>query len=192
MARELTGAWSVRFEPKWGGPAKPVEFAALEDWTNRAEPGIKYYSGAAVYEKTFDLPDAKLKTKSARLFLDLGVVHDLASVNLNGRDLGVVWTAPWRVDISSAVKAKKNHLVLKVTNCWANRQIGDEQLPTDCEYRPGDRGYGGALKSFPDWLVKGRPGRCHGRFTFATWNYFTKDSPLESSGLLGPVRLCVQ
>jgi hypothetical protein len=185
---ELPGPWSVRFDPQWGGPEKPVPFAALENWTNRPESGIKYYSGTAVYEKSFDLPDAKLKKN--KLYLDLGEVRDIAEVSLNGHDLGVVWTAPWRVDISGVVKTKNNRLQIKVTNCWANRQIGDEQLPADCEFGKGSFGYGGPLKAFPDWLVKNQP-RTSGRFTFATWNYFNAKSPLESSGLLGPVKLLV-
>ena len=188
---ELTGAWSVQFDPKWGGLEKPVEFATLENWTNRSETGIKYYSGTAVYERTFDLPDAKLKTSNSKLFLELGEVRDVAEVSLNEHDLGVVWSAPWRVDISSVVKTTDNKLRIKVTNCWANRQIGDEQLPADCQYRKGDQGYGGPLKYFPVWLVKKQP-RTSGRYTFTTWNYFTKNSPLESSGLLGPVRLCAE
>ena len=183
---EINGVWSVLFDPKWGGPEKPVEFASLEDWRNRSEPGIKYFSGTAVYEKTFDLRDATIA--SERLFLDFGEVHDVAEVSLNGHDFGVVWTAPWRVDISELVKAKNNRLTVKVTNCWANRQIGDEQLPADCVFGKGDYGYGGPLKAFPEWLVKNQP-RTSGRFTFATWNYFNAKSPLESSGMLGPVKL---
>ena len=185
---EITGAWMVQFAPKWGGPGNPVEFASLENWTNRAEIGIKYFSGTAVYEKTFDLPPATAGNHHPKIFLDLGTVHDVASVTLNGKDFGVVWTSPWRVDISSVVKAKHNQLKIKITNCWANRQIGDQQLPPDCEYRKGDRGFGGPLKSFPDWLVKNQS-RPSGRFTFTTWNYFSSESPLKSSGLLGPVKL---
>lgn len=139
---DLDDAWRVQFDPKWGGPAQPVEFATLEDWTNRPEIGIKYYSGTAVYEKNFDLPDTVSASPGVRLFLDLGTVRDIAEMSLNGHDLGVVWTVPWRVDITSAVKAKGNRLQIKVTNCWANRQIGDEQLPADCVFcqrRPGLR-----------------------------------------------------
>jgi hypothetical protein len=187
---EISGTWSVQFDPKWGGPKQPVAFASLENWTNRAETGIKYFSGTAVYEKTFDLPNSKLNTKNSKLYLDLGEVRDVAEVSLNGHELGVVWTAPWRVDVSGLVKAKRNRLTVKVTNCWANRQIGDEQLPADCEFGKGDFGYGGPLRAFPDWLVKKQPRRS-GRFTFTTWNYFNKNSPLESSGLLGPVKLLV-
>ena len=189
IAGEITNAWRVQFDPHWGGPEKPVEFKTLDDWTDRAESAIKYYSGTAVYETEFDLPVLKLKTRNSKWLLDLGTVHDIASVSLNGHELGVVWTATWRVDITSAVKSKRNHLVIKVTNCWANRQIGDEQQPADCEFAKGEMGYGGPLKSFPEWFLKGTPRPSSGRYTFATWNYFTKDSPLVSSGLLGPVRI---
>ncbi len=85
----LEGPWQVAFDPTWGGPEK-VTFETLQDWTTSRERGIKYYSGIASYRKTFDLPQATGK----RLYLDLGTVHDLARVNLNGKDLGVVWCAP--------------------------------------------------------------------------------------------------
>ncbi len=185
---EISGAWQVAFDPKWGGP-KSATFEKLDDWTRRAEPGIKFFSGTAVYAKTFDLPEAQIKNRKSKIFLDLGVVHALAEVWLNGKNLGVVWTAPWRMDISSAVKAKNNKLEIKVTNVWANRLIGDEQEPADCEFGKGAFGFGGPLKTFPEWFIKGTPRPSSGRFTFATWNYFTKDSPLVSSGLLGPVTL---
>jgi hypothetical protein len=186
---EIGGTWLVQFDPKWGGPGKPVTFAALNDWTNRSEPGIRYYSGTAVYKNEFDLPSSETINRKSKLFLDLGTVRDIAKVSLNGRDLGVVWTAPWRVDITKAVKSKHNQLVVKVTNCWANRQIGDEQEPADCEFGKGDMGYGGPLKAFPDWVVKDAPRPSAGRYTFTTWNYFNQNSHLESSGLIGPVSI---
>lgn len=185
---EISGAWTVKFDSKSGGPEKPVKLSKFDDWSQRSEPGIKYYSGTAVYETAFDLPAGN----APKFYLDLGTVHDIASVSLNGHDLGVVWTAPWRVDITAAVKPKGNHLAIKVTNCWANRQIGDEQQPADCEFGEGDRGYGGPLKVFPEWLVKGQPRPSPGRFTFAMWNYFNRNSPLLPSGLLGPVTLISQ
>lgn len=186
---ELQGAWTVQFDPKWGGPTEPVSFPTLTDWTNRPESGIRYYSGTAEYEQEFDCPAGWVS--GSHLWLDLGTVHDLASVSLNGQDLGVVWTAPWQVDLTPALRARHNRLVIKVTNCWANRLIGDEQQPADCAFRKGDRGFGGPLNAFPDWLIKGQP-RPSGRYTFTTWNYFNRNSPLESSGLLGPVRLMEQ
>ncbi len=98
---DLAGPWNVAFDAKWGGPAEPVKFDSLVDWTTRTEPGIKYFSGAAVYTKKFDLPSTA--TPGQRLILDLGDVHEVASVKLNGQDLGVVWMHPARVDITSVV-----------------------------------------------------------------------------------------
>jgi hypothetical protein len=126
---ELTGPWTVAFDPKWGGPEKIV-FDKLEDWTKRPEAGIKFYSGTAVYRKTFDLADLPSLAKKP-IYLDLGTVNYLARVRLNGRDLGVVWTAPWRVDISGVVKAKHNELEIEVVNTWLNRLVGDAQLPPE-------------------------------------------------------------
>ena len=100
---QLTGPWEVSFDPKWGGPAR-ITFDALADWTQRAEPGIQYYSGAATYRKEFDLP-AGATRGTHTLYLDLGTVRNLARVRLNDQDLGVVWCAPWRVTITDAVTA---------------------------------------------------------------------------------------
>jgi hypothetical protein len=182
----VDGTWRVTFDPKWGGPSEPVEFATLGDWTMRPEPGIRYYSGTAVYRTIFDLPRAV----SAPTFLDLGNVKHLARVRLNGRDLGVVWCAPWGVSVPKGLlKRTGNELEVEITNVWANRLIGDEQEPPDCEWSPGHMGNGGYLKRFPDWFVKGQPRPSKGRYTFTTWNYFDKNSKPLSSGLLGPVRL---
>jgi hypothetical protein len=125
---ELSGPWTVAFDPKWGGPEKIV-FEKLDDWTKRPEPGIKYYSGTAVYRKTFDMP--ALPKEKEKLFLDLGTVDYVARVKLNGRDLGIVWTAPWRVDISGVVKEKGNELDIEVVNTWLNRMVGDAHVPPE-------------------------------------------------------------
>jgi hypothetical protein len=77
---------------------------------------------------------------------------------------------------------------IDVTNTWANRLIGDEQEPADCEWLPGHQG-GRFLKEFPDWFLNKTARPSPGRFCFSTWNYFTRDSALQPSGLLGPVRL---
>jgi hypothetical protein len=146
----------------------------LTDWSQNADPGIKYDSGTAVYRQTFDLP----KQDGQTLWLDLGKVKNMARVRLNGKDLGVVWTAPWRVDITAAVQPEGNQLEIEVVNLWANRLIGDEQLPED-GIRDGQ---------FPQWLTDGTA-RTSGRYTFATHKHYTKNSPLLESGLLGPVSI---
>ncbi len=180
---EITGSWDVSFDPKWGGP-KSAKFDKLTDWTSRPEAGIRYYSGTAICRKSFDATHFKQVT-----YLELGTVNHIARVRLNGRDLGVVWCAPWGVHLpAKLLKPKGNMLEIEVTNVWANRLIGDEQQPADCEWLPGHMG-GWFLKRFPDWFVKGQARPSKGRYCFTTWNYFTKDSPLVPSGLLGPVRL---
>jgi hypothetical protein len=126
---ELNGAWEVRFDPKWGGPASVV-FDKLVDWTQRPEEGIRFYSGTAVYRKTFDLPKTLAgEPLTSPVYLDLGVVKDVAEVRLNGKRLGVVWTAPWRVDVGGALKRQGNELEIDVVNQWPNRLIGDSRLP---------------------------------------------------------------
>ena len=122
---ELPGSWTVRFDPKWGGP-ESVEFAELTSWPMRPEEGIKWYGGTATYSKAFDLPPHHTGKK---LFLDLGSVMNLAEVRLNGKNLGVVWTPPFRVNISDAVRATGNKLEIDVVNPWYNRLIKDLTLP---------------------------------------------------------------
>ena len=182
---EVAGSWEVTFDPKWGGPAKPVTFEKLEDWSKHLEEGIRYYSGTATYRKTMSI-SPELIGKDRQLHLDLGDVAVMAEVKLNGTDLGILWKPPFRVDITDAVKAGVNTLEVKVVNLWVNRLIGDEQLPEDSD-RVGDWG---VLKSWPQWLEQGRASPA-GRVTFGSLRLWTKNSPLQESGLLGPVRLFV-
>lgn len=185
----LNGNWNVKFDQRWGGPVKNIVFDSLTDWTLNTNNGIKYYSGTAVYTKRFNLPSSITNT-SQQSWLDLGTVNHIALVELNGKSLGVVWTAPWRISIPvKLLKASDNVLKIRVTNVWANRLIGDEQEPPDCEWLPGYIDNGRFLKEFPDWFLKNKPRPSKGRYCFTTWNYFTDKSPLISSGLLGPVRL---
>jgi hypothetical protein len=113
--KELTGAWSVAFDTKWGGPAS-VEFATLQDWSKHADERIKYFAGKAVYTKKFDWDAGSNKP---------------VYVTLNGKKLGIVWTAPWHLDISLALKKGENNLSIEVINLWPNRLIGDAALPAD-------------------------------------------------------------
>lgn len=120
----LQGAWEVAFDPKWGGPAKTT-FPSLQGWSKRPEDGIKHYSGIATYRKSFDLPAGA----DNEIYLDLGTVHELAEVSLNGKRLGTVWCAPWRIGLSGNLKEKGNLLEIRVANLWTNRQIGDASRP---------------------------------------------------------------
>jgi hypothetical protein len=173
----LEGPWTVAFDTVWGGPEKVV-FESLTDWSTRPEDGIRHYSGIATYTKIFDLPESAEASKGSELYLNLGTVKNMARVRLNGKDLGVVWTAPWQVKISGAVKKNGNKLDIEVANLWANRLIGDEALPDD----------GVKDNKWPDWLLNGTP-RPSSRYTFTTHHYYKKDDALFESGLLGPVRV---
>jgi hypothetical protein len=97
-------------------------------WPARSEPGIKHYSGTAVYRKSFDLP-AAARPRAQRLFLDLGHVRELAEVKVNGKSCGIVWAPPFRVDVTEAVRPTGNTLEIEVVNFWPNRVIGDAALP---------------------------------------------------------------
>ncbi|MDD4191257.1 MAG: glycosyl hydrolase [Mangrovibacterium sp.] len=170
----LEGPWTLAFDTLMGGPGEVV-FETLDDWSRCPEEGIRFYSGIARYSKTFDRPEP---AGQSEVFLDLGVVRNIARVWLNGVNLGVVWTAPWQVRITDAVKEKNNMLEIEVANLWANRLIGDESLPDD----------GIKDRQWPEWVLNGTP-RPTGRFTFTTHRFYKKDDPLLESGLLGPVRI---
>ena len=188
--QEISGAWEVSFDPKWGPfdtakGRRPGDFTfdKLEDWSKRTEVGIRYYSGTAIYRKIFSL--ANPLTAPHRLFIDLGKVAVMAEVKLNGKNLGILWKAPFRVNVTNAIKTGVNSLEIKVVNLWVNRMIGDEQLPEDSERNPD-----GSLKSWPVWVNEGKPSPT-GRFTFTSCRLWKKDDQLVESGLLGPVTIQV-
>jgi hypothetical protein len=179
--RALSGAWELAFAP--GGGAPPVlTLDRLISWSEHADPGVRFFSGAAVYRKTFRAPDP-LPDRSQRVFLDMGRLETMAKVKLNGRDLGIVWRAPYRVEITGLLRPGTNRLEVLVTNLWINRMIGDEHLPEDSARHPD-----GTLREWPPWLQADRPSPA-GRFTFTSWRLWRKDSPLQPSGLMGPIIL---
>ena len=156
---EISGAWEVRFPPKWGAPAQITldRLISLSDSTNA---GVKYFSGTATYAKTFDWHSAsKNGNKKSEVWLDLGEVQVMAEVKLNGHDLGILWKPPFRVNIAGALKSGRNTLEIRVANLWPNRMIGDAALPAS------------------------------ERFTWSSYEPFKKDTPLPKSGLLGPVTI---
>lgn len=152
----ITSAWTVRFDAESGGPVSPVVFDTLSDWSLNTNDRIRYYSGAAYYSNTFTV---KRLNNNSRLLLNLGTVSVMAKVKVNGKEVGGVWTPPYSVDITEAVKPGENKVEIKVVNTWVNRLIGDMKLPEEK------------------------------RKTWTIVNPYKADSPLEKSGLLGPVTL---
>ncbi len=190
-AAMIGGPWRVGFPDGRGAPASE-EFPALVDWSRHEKEGIRYFSGTAKYatEFSWEPPPAGRPAESkpeARFLLDLGRVEVIAEVQLNGTDLGVLWKPPFVVDATRALKAGTNRLEVKVTNLWPNRLIGDERFPDDCT--PGGTWKTGPIPAWPEWFLQGRPRPEPRRQTFTTWKYYTADSPLLPSGLLGPVTL---
>ena len=120
----VTGPWKLAFEPGRGAPAG-IELANLTSWSDNADPGVKYFAGVGTYSHDLTIKAADLK--AGRIHLDLGEVRDLAEVWVNGARVGELWHAPYRIDITEALKPGKNRLEVKVINPWVNRLIGDAQ-----------------------------------------------------------------
>ncbi|UOQ67991.1 glycosyl hydrolase [Hymenobacter volaticus] len=129
LQQTLSGPWQVSFDAKAGGPAQPVVFHDLTDWSKHPDTAIRHYSGTAEYTKTFRWKQSKRRQQ--RVWLELGQLANLAEVQVNDTTCGISWTAPYRIDITNALRKGDNQLRILVTNTWANRLIGDQALPTD-------------------------------------------------------------
>lgn len=150
----LDAPWSVQFDANRWGPKNPVIFDQLTDWTASNNDSIRYYSGTAVYRTQFDLPNG---IGNKNIILNLGSLSAMAKIKINGKEVGGVWTAPWQINISSAIKEGKNNVEIEVVNTWVNRLIGDRKLPESQSH------------------------------TWCTSNPYNANSSLKPSGLLGPV-----
>jgi hypothetical protein len=151
----VSGPWSVHFQEKRGAPDHAT-FNELRPWNTHSDEGIRYFSGTARYETTFEVPDCW--TRNRHLEINLGSVRNVAEVKVNGHSAGVLWERPFEADISSFLHPGSNLLEVRVTNTWVNRLIGDQQ-----------------------------PNAAH--FAFSSFNPYRAESPLNDSGLLGPVTI---
>ncbi len=111
------------------GEPLSVTLDTLKSWTESDKHAIKYFSGTALYEKSFAIE--KHSISKGRTYLNLGKVGDIATVKLNNKDVGTYWKPPYMVDITDYVKEGENKLEVSVTNLWINRLIGDEKLPPE-------------------------------------------------------------
>ena len=157
--QEITGAWAVSFPPKWGAPGE-ITLDQLGSLSDSTNSGVKYFSGTATYTKVFDWKTAPGTGKGkTETWLDLGDVQVMAQVKLNGHDLGILWKSPFAANITGALQPGRNTLEIRVADLWPNRMIGDSMLPVA------------------------------ERFTWSSYEPFTKESELPKSGLIGPVSL---
>lgn len=120
----ITGTWTVTFQPGRGAPAQ-IEMQQLSRLDQNATPGVRYFSGVATYSNSFAAPRGWKPGQA--LWLDLGNVHDIAEVRVNGTPVGTLWRAPWRIDAGAFAKVGRNALEIRVANKWVNRLIGDAQ-----------------------------------------------------------------
>jgi hypothetical protein len=126
---EITGEWKLSFPPNFGAP-ETVRLPKLISWTDHTVNGVKYFSGTGTYTKTFDAEKAWLRGDN-KILLDLGTVNDIAEVYINGTKMDLLWKAPYQVDITNVIKIGKNELLIKVTNEWTNRLVGDREHPEE-------------------------------------------------------------
>ena len=155
----VSGKWQLYFDEQWGGPQQ-VAVDTLKSWTLFEDKGIKYYSGTAVYKKSFSVSPVKIK--STKVMLDLGNVLEMASIAINGNKMPVKWSAPFQFDITSFVKPGDNQLEVEVVNLWPNRLIGDSKLPAEKRLT---------------------------RTNIMKYDAADSEKYLRESGLIGPVRL---
>jgi hypothetical protein len=187
----LPGLWKIEFPEKHGAPRVFTgKFGPLNE---HPESGIKYFSGTCSYSLGFFRKDLK-DLGAGRIFLDLGAVEVIAEVLLNNKSLGILWTRPYRVELTDHLADGMNLLVIKVTTLWINRLIGDEQVAEPYKYSPpGGAGFAalssGGITELPEWYRDNQPKPDDGRVTFTTWKHYQKNSPLVQSGLIGPVML---
>jgi hypothetical protein len=159
----VNGPWDVTFPPNLGAPER-IQLAALEPWSANTNEGVRFFSGTATYSKNIQVQQSWLSA-GQKILLDLGAVSDLAEVIVNGRSAGILWKPPYRMDVTSVIRAGANAVQIKVTNEWTNRIAGDRGAPPERRIlsgaAAGARGGGGAGAA----------------------------PQVPASGLLGPVRL---
>ena len=156
--KDLSTDWEAKFDPAFGGPSQLVKFNQLMDWTKHSDTTINYYSGTVSYTKTiiFD------KTPEEKTWINLGNFSSIAEVKVNDISCGVLWTPPFKLEISKVLKKGENKITIEITNTWANRLIGDQKLPENK------------------------------RLTKTTAPFRLAGKPLNPAGLFGPVTLEIE
>ncbi|MDR1155392.1 MAG: hypothetical protein LBL04_11850 [Bacteroidales bacterium] len=124
----LSEPWNLSFPAGWNAPSS-LQIAGLKPWKDLdMSPEAKAFSGTAVYTTTFDAGEMKPGT---RFSLDLGRVEMIAAVSLNGEPLRTLWTPPYRLDLTGAIRPGANTLTVEVTGTWFNRLAYDAGQPEE-------------------------------------------------------------
>ena len=124
----VAGPWRLTFPEGWGMPGM-VTLDSLKPWKEiGATPEARAFSGTAVYETEFSVGALD---PGAVVVLDLGRVESLAQVEVNGKKFDDVWSYPYRLDVTCAVKEGSNKLKVSVTDTWFNRLVYDAGQPEE-------------------------------------------------------------
>jgi hypothetical protein len=226
LVKDLSEDWTAEFmteETTTIDMPKLVSWTELEDDTLRHHSGTATYRKTFDLPKSLATKqcletNARLAMRSLRkvqtspsvqpcrhmssprsrspLVIDLGDVHVIAKVMVNGVDCGIAWKKPYRVEVTDALKPGKNSIEITVANLWVNRLIGDQRFPDDLEWTDdtGSTAKGQGLVTIPEWVKSGsqRPEPRRKTFYAWKWPHMTADKELLPSGLLGPVHLLEQ
>lgn len=181
---DLSDNWNVYF-PEWSYAPEKILMPHLESLHKHEDFNVKHFSGTAVYKKTFILSDEEYSRLCGKnIKLNLGRVENMAEVSINGSDDILLWKAPYETDVTELIRKGENELVIKVTNLYPNRIIGDEALEEKNEYDEYGR-----IKKLPNWYMNNEEEKDRKRVMFIPWKYYKATDPLLEAGLLGNVVL---
>jgi hypothetical protein len=157
---DLSSDWKVDFDVKMGAP-ETYQFEKLTSWTDVENKGINYYSGSANYNREFSVSNEALSSE-VEAYVVFEDIQEIARVTVNGNDCGIIWTPPYKSNITDYLKEGSNKISVQVINNWNNRIVGDLRSPGEKEYAKTN-----------------------------AKNKFNADSPLLKSGLMGKAEIII-
>ena len=176
---DISRDWKVTLD----GASKTM--TQLRSWTD--DEATKYFSGTATYEKSVKVPVDWLRT-GRPVYLTFGEgapvlpgserrpasgmramleapVREAAVVYVNGKRAGSVWCAPYRVDVSGALKAGDNSIRIVVANLAIN-VLAKGPLP---DYKELTAKYGEKFQAQDMNLVTPQPSGILGPVALVVW-----------------------
>ena len=142
---DLSIGWTIHFGPN----TAPETLPTLTSWTDL--PGRQFYSGEAIYSRSFNVDAKQASSKDSTFFLDFGTgtpfedtrrpnasgmlalldppVREAATVFINGKSAGSLWHPPYRIAVSQFIHPGQNQVEVHVYNTAINLLAG--QPPRD-------------------------------------------------------------
>ncbi len=115
---DIDNGWSITFLESQPSIEGTFDTDTLTAWTNLPIDEAKANTGTARYKVAFNLPK---DLEADEWVLDLGDLRESASVKVNGKDAGKVWSVPFTIQIGEFLQPGTNTLEIDVTNLPANR-----------------------------------------------------------------------